>query len=258
MVLPFDLLQHIRKNIQLTTNDVVEMKATVFLVWDSSAETLRSFVNRMEKGAKGCARWSITIPEADLMQHLVMQIYAQNVFESKVMTDWENKRQILKKWSYCKEYFLKEAANIKNFSKATAKQSGYHSAANVTEAASDDGIEEGVNAVVEAISRTAEEMNMVATTNAGLEATLKEQSKQISRLIEMNHNLLKIVAASGNVAQEKDKATGEEDKSGTGNKTKKACKYCKKHHKGAWKFCLARKCNAHLRPDGWKGAEVDE
>jgi hypothetical protein len=213
----------------------------------------------MEKGAKGCARWSITIPEADLsMQHLVMQIYAQNVFESKVMTDWENKRQILKKWSYCKEYFLKEAANIKNFNKATAKQSGYHSAANVTEMASDEGIEEGVNAVVEAISRTAEEMNMVATTNAGLEAALKEQSKQISRLIEMNQNLLKIIAASGNVAQEKDKATGEEDKASTGNKTKKACKYCKKHHKGAWKFCLARKCNAHLRPDGWKGTEVDE
>jgi hypothetical protein len=76
MVLPFDLLQHVRKNIQLTTNDVVEMKATVFFTWDSSAETLCSFVNRMEKGAEGCARWSITIPEADLMQHLVMQIYA--------------------------------------------------------------------------------------------------------------------------------------------------------------------------------------
>jgi hypothetical protein len=99
---------------------------------------------------------------------------------------------------------------------------------------------------------------MVATTNAGLEATLKEQSKQISKLIKMNHNLLKIVAASGNVAQEKDKATNEGDKTGTGNKTKKACKYCKKHHKGAWKFCLACKCNAHSRPEGWKGTEVDE
>lgn len=273
-VLPYDMLEHIAKSISLTTSDVDDMKATVFFPWDPTAETLRSFINRMEEGVKGCQRWKLEVPEADLMQHLVKQIYKNNVFEIKVMTDWENKRPVFKNWTYCKSYFIKESDNISNYSKVTAKQMGFHSAANVTEI--EDATEESVNAVVDAISKTAEEMNLVATTNAGLEATVKEQSKQISKLIimnenlvAMNENLVKALAAAGKEASDKDKATDaakaaveqamkEAARKTGGGKEKKPCKYCKKKHKASDKYCLARKCNAHLRPEGWTGKEVDE
>lgn len=66
------------------------------------------------------------------------------------MNDRENKRQILKKWAYAKDYYLKEASNIKNFSKATAKQVGFHSAANVQE--ENREMDEGVNMVVDAFT----------------------------------------------------------------------------------------------------------
>jgi hypothetical protein len=151
---------------------------------------------------------------------------------------------------------------------------GFHSAANVTEI--EDATEESVNAVVDAISKTAEEMNLVATTNAGLEATVKEQSKQISKLITMNknlvamnENLVKALAAAGKEASDKDKVTDaakavveqalkEAARKTGGGKEKKPCKYCKKKHKASYKYFLARKCNAHLHPDGWTGKEVDE
>ena len=55
-VLPFDMLDHIAKNISLTTGDVDDMKATVFFPWDPTAETLRSYINRIEDGVKGCKR----------------------------------------------------------------------------------------------------------------------------------------------------------------------------------------------------------
>lgn len=139
---PYDMLQHIRKNIKLTTADVDEMKATVYITWDAGVETLRSFLNRMEKGARGCKRWNIVIVEGDMVQHLVKQVYQSARFEAKVMTEWENKRTVLKTWTRAKEYFLKEADNIKNFSKATAKQeAGYHSAANVEESITMDEAE---------------------------------------------------------------------------------------------------------------------
>ena len=208
------------------------------------------------------------------MQHVVKQIYKNNVFDTKVMTDWENKRPVFKVWSHCKKYFIKESDNIKNFNKVTAKQMGYHSAANVTDVTDEN--EESVNAVVDAFSKTAEEMNLVATTNAGLEATVKEQSKQISKLITMNENLVtmnenlvKALTVAGKEASEKDKASDaakaaveqalkDAARKTGGGKEKKPCKFCKKKHRASDKYCLARKCNAHLRPDGWTGKEVDE
>lgn len=254
---PYDMLQHLRKNIALTTADVDEMKNTVFIKWDPSHESLRAFINRVEKGARGCKRWNIGILEPDLVQHLVKQAYQSSIFEMKIMSDWEGKRTVLKTWKRAKEYFVAEADKMKNHSKATAKQSGYHSAANVQE---EEQIEDGVNAVVEAMTKTAEEMNMVATANAGYEATIKEMAGQISKLIEMNTNLVKVIEANGKAAADKDKAASDSGtgKSG-GNGNKRACKYCNKRHKGADKFCLARKCNAHLREGtNWKGTEVDE
>ena len=125
MLLPYDMLQHVRSKIALTTSDIDEMKSTVFITWDATESTLRKFINRMESGFKGCTRWKIVIPEQDLVQHLVKQVYASNIFEEKVMTDWENKRTILKTWTRAKEYFLKEASNKNNFSRATARQAGY-------------------------------------------------------------------------------------------------------------------------------------
>jgi hypothetical protein len=58
----------------------------------------------------------------------------------------------------------------------------------------------------------------------------------------MNENLVKALAAAGKEVQEKDKAdkAKAEEQKKTGGATR------------------ARKCNAHLRPDNWKGEEVDE
>lgn len=104
------------------------------------------------------------------------------------------------------------------------------------------------------MTRTAEEMNMVATANAGYQATIKEMTDQIPKLLEMNTNLVKIIEAGGKQAPNDDKAT---TNGNSGGKQRRTCKYCDKKHKGPDKFCLSRKCNAHLRNENWKGTEVD-
>lgn len=43
------------------------------------------------------------------------------------------------------------------------------------------------------MTRTAEEMNLVATTNARFEATIKEQANQNSKLIGMNNTHAKVI-----------------------------------------------------------------
>jgi hypothetical protein len=77
------------------------------------------------------------------------------------MTDWENKRPIFKTWDHCKAYFLKEAENINQYNKSTAKQSGYGSAGNVEDEEATE-MEENVNLVLEAMQKNAEEINAVS------------------------------------------------------------------------------------------------
>jgi hypothetical protein len=109
-----------------------------------------------------------------------------------------------------------------------------------------------------------EQMNAVALTNTKNEATITKLAEQISRLNEMNANLVKVIATLGGKAADKDNAA-EVEKKNTGGKRRrtqqrelKLCEYCKEKHPGAGKYCLARKCNAHLRGGDWKGKEVDK
>jgi ribosomal protein S14 len=93
-------------------------------------------------------------------------------------------------------------------------------------------------------------------------------TKQISRLTNMNTNLVNALIAMGvggkvsdknNAEKEQEKENKNSNKRSRGsNSEKKECSYCKKTHAMAGKFCLARKCNAHLRPNNWRGAEIDE
>jgi hypothetical protein len=131
----------------------------------------------------------------------------------------------------------------------------------------DDDEAEQVNIVLEAMERSGEQMNTVAATNAKLEATIAEMTKQISKLTEMNSNLVKALIAVGGKVADKNNAdkVAEQDKENNANKrprgnqgNRKECSYCKKTHPNAGKFCLARKCNTHLRPNNWKGTEIDE
>jgi hypothetical protein len=67
-----------------------------------------------------------------------------------------------------------------------------------------------------------------------MEATIKEQTKQISRLLEMNNNLVKARVAEGKQVADKDKAT-EEDKKTSGKRNSKGrklkmCDFCKTEH----------------------------
>jgi hypothetical protein len=259
---PYLLLEQIKSVISLTTHERNEIKNLVKIPWDGTS-TLRKFSIDLDANRKTAKRWKITILETDVMDHFVEQIYKSNAFDEKVMMAWENKRAIFKTWEHCKAYFLKEADDKSAYNKSTAKQMGYHSAANVEDA---EDMEDNVNIVLEAMQKSAEEINAVVATNTGLEATIKglertisEQSKQISKLIGMNENLVKALATAGKEVQDKDKAdkAKAEAEKKTGGATR-LCPYCKKKHWGAGKRCVARKCNAHLRPDNWKGEEVDE
>lgn len=120
--------------------------------------------------------------------------------------------------------------------------------------------------VLEAMNSTAEEMNAVAAINTKLEAIITAQAKQITRLLEMNNNLVQSLIAAGKHVAEKNKATEEDKKAATAHKPGKEekpvrearkCEFCKKRHWGAGVGCRSRKVNRHLRPANWEGEEVD-
>ena len=190
-VAPYDLLlKQIRSEILLTTVERTAMKATVFTPWDNTT-TLRSYANQIDQSVQSCQRWKILIIPQDVIDHFVGQIYDNKTFEQKIMMDWESKKAAIKTWSYCKTYFLKHAADLKNYDKSTgggARKAGYHSARNVEEIEENESaeMEENVNIVLDAMERNSEQMNQVAATNVKLEATIEEMSKQITRLLEMN------------------------------------------------------------------------
>lgn len=263
---PYLLLEQIKAAVSLTTYERNQIKDLVRIPWDSTI-TLRKYANTLDTNRKTAKRWKISVIEQDVMDHFVAQIYQSNTFDIKIMTDWENKRPIFKTWDHCKAYFLKEAENIKQYNKSTAKQSGYGSAGNVEDEEATE-MEENVNLVLEAMQKNAEEINAVVATNAGFENTIKglertisEQAKQISKLLEMNNNLVKSLTAMGKEVADKNKAKAEEvvdPKKDRNGGAARLCQYCKKKHWGAGKRCIARKINAHLRPDNWKGEEVDE
>ena len=262
---PFTMLQEVKKHVPLTTEQRNSMKAAIFCAWDGTV-SLRKYINTVEQAMKEASYWQIKTLSEDVRDHVVKQIYDVDPFEAKVMTEWELKRMDMKTWNYCKEYFLREADKLQIHKTATAKQSGYGSAANVKEEVEDTSdTEENVNLVLEAMQASTEQMNAVAVTNSKLEAVVTEQAKQITRLTDMNSNLISIIKALGGKVDKKDDAE-EADKENKSNKRKrgakrgqpKMCEFCKKEHRGAGPYCLARKVNAHLRPAGWKGEEVSE
>ena len=257
-VLPFDLLAQIKKTISLTTYERNEVKKLMALEWDTTT-TVRKYSNTLDANRKTCVRWGIKVLESDLIDHFVAQMYKHGHFEMKTMAKWENMQQHRKNWEACKNYFIAEAEELQRFNKSTAKQMGYHSGANVEEEDDDDEATEKVNMVFEMMQKNAEEMNAVAAANSGYEATIKgleatitEQAKQITKLIEMNNVLVASLVAAGKEVDEKQKAASEE------KKVARMCKYCKQRHWGAGKKCFARKCNKDKRPANWTGVEVDE
>jgi hypothetical protein len=139
----------------------------------------------------------------------VQQIYHADPFKEEMMTEWETRPAVNKTWERCTQYFLQAADKLRIHQKATAKQSGYHSAANVQEKAEKAEKvaqeeaeraaeqEEQVNMVLEAFEKSGEQMNAVAATNAKLKATIAELTKRVSKLTEMNSNLVKALIAAG-------------------------------------------------------------
>ena len=263
----------------LTTVERKQMRNAVFTPWDVTT-SLRSFATSIDQRVLSCKRWDIIIVTQDIIDHFVGQIYDNKVFEKEVLITWEKKKSAIKTWRYCKEYFIKHATDLRNYDKTTAKDLGYHSAANMTETnstviqqAESSDMEENVNAVLDAMERSTEEMNLVAATNSKLEATISNQMKVIVKLMEMNDNLVKQLVAAGQQAAKKNKVSEEEKKAieEAAKKRKseqqdkrprrndpKECDYCGLTHRGAGRACHARKLNAHLRPDNWSGTEVDK
>jgi transcription antitermination factor NusG len=121
--------------------------------------------------------------------------------------------------------------------------------------------------VLEAMEKSGKQVNAVATTNAKMEATIAELTKQVAKLTNMNCNLVKaLIAAGAKVADRNNAEKAKEKENASGNRSRKRgrsgqakeCQYCNKTHKNAGMYCLDRICNAYLRPDRWKGTEVDE
>lgn len=266
------MLKHIKEQIPLTTDERSQMKNGIYLTWDGTT-SLRSFINRMTEGMKAASFWNVHVQQPDMVDHLVSQIYKIDPFESKVMTDWETRRQDRKTWEQCIQYFQAEADKQNIIKKATAKQAGYESAANVEEksdtASTTD--EEHVNIIVEQLERNGEQMNAVAMTNAKLENTVAELTKQMGQLLTMNSNLVQTIVALGGTVADKNNAAKVEEKENASKKRKldkeksaekklvaKKCNFCGEKHTMYGKFCVARKCNAHLRPEGWSGTEIDK
>ena len=131
-VSPYDLLRQIRQEVVLNTTERNEMKALVFSPYEPTT-TVRSFTNTIDASIHRCNRWNITITPDDVVDHFVTEMYNNNVFEMKIMTEWETKKTGRKSWAICKTYLIKHANDLKNFNKSTAKKMGYHSAGNMQE-----------------------------------------------------------------------------------------------------------------------------
>ena len=112
-------------------------------------------------------------------------MYKSGLFDEKVMSTWEKRRDEVRKWESAKKFFFTKAEDDKTFKKLTTRN-----AANVEEDFNTD-TEESVSVILKAMQANTEQINAVATTNAGLERTIKEQSKQISTLLGVNENLVK-------------------------------------------------------------------
>eukprot|EP00956_Cyclotella_meneghiniana_P020521 scaffold36341_cov43-Cyclotella_meneghiniana.AAC.7 len=217
MVAPYDLLGQIKSSILLTTVERKELKALVFTELDVSSTSIRAYANAIDAAWKTNERWNNTILEQDIVDHFVGEMYKSGLFDEKVMAMWEKRKD--------------EADDEKTYKKSTAKNAGFGSMANVEEEPITDAMDESVNAVLEAMQANTEQMNAVAVTNAGLEQTVKEQSKQIIALIKMNENLVKALTAAGVKVAEEDKVKEEKKKTTTAREWR-MCSFCKEKHKG--------------------------
>ena len=103
-------------------------------------------------------------------------MYKSGLFDEKVMSTWEKRRDEVRKWESAKKFFFTKAEDDKTFKKSTTRN-----AANVEEDFNTD-TEDSVSVVLEAMQANTEQINAVATTN---------ESKQTSTLLGVNENLVK-------------------------------------------------------------------
>ena len=131
MASPYDLLSQIRSSILLTTVERRELKAMVFTEWEVASTTIRAYANAIDAAWKTNERWNNVILEQDIVDHFVGEMYKSGLFDEKVMSMWEKRKDEVRKWESAKKFFFSKADDEKTFKKSTAKNAGYGSAANV-------------------------------------------------------------------------------------------------------------------------------
>ena len=74
-----------------------------------------TFLFRLDHEQTALLKDSIIILDADKKQHMMVEVWARNLFNHTVMIEWNNKPVMQKTYAHTVAYFTKELRAIKNF-----------------------------------------------------------------------------------------------------------------------------------------------
>ena len=79
-----------------TTKEKLAIKAQFFATWSDTTDAhVTTFARQLDRHQVECEDHGVTVTKADNVDHFVSQMYAYELFEEKILDDWEESSEKL-------------------------------------------------------------------------------------------------------------------------------------------------------------------
>jgi len=133
---PRDYISHLEsKWVILDELQIEEMTKNYKRGWETD-EHFTTFAYRLDREQAALLKDSIIISDADKKQHMMVEVWARDLFDRAVMIKWNDRTPAQKSYAHAVTYFTKELRSIENFEASgggASKKQGFESANVVAE-----------------------------------------------------------------------------------------------------------------------------
>ena len=84
----------------VTKKHIVQLKKAFFTPWEQP-QVLSAYIKQIEKARKQLQKWSVNVPDNDIVIYVVDQMYESDWFSEDTMTKWEETNDNKKTWKQC-------------------------------------------------------------------------------------------------------------------------------------------------------------
>ena len=101
------IVEQLQTRYVITTKENISFKAHFLEPWSDTPDAhITTFFNQLYRHQVECEDYGVTVAKANKVNHFVSKMYACNLFEAKIVDDWEESDD--KSWRATQPHFAKQ------------------------------------------------------------------------------------------------------------------------------------------------------